>query len=199
MQSSFPWPTIGISYFSIVRAAKNSEKCCSWRCYFARWKSFEIWKLIVREQQSVFNFSLRLRRKTIEACYRIQRLRCFHIAKYMMYALFDISILFSVLLLADIEMYFCEQYALFMRMTRLDVLTWARVRGTHAVTFWNLYSKDWNRLGSMRMNCRPRPWMQIRVGVHFEYRSRSEKSRLEWSIGSATSYILSTKSAFRWF
>lgn len=32
--------------------------------------------------------------------------------------------------------------------------------------------------------------MQMRVGVHFEYRSRSKKSRLEWSMGDAWLPIL---------
>lgn len=58
----------------------------------------------------------------------------------------------------------------------------------HAVTWrFQIYSEDRNlRLRFTRM--------QMRVGVHFEYRSRSEESRFEWSAGSVASHISSTKS-----
>lgn len=83
----------------------------------------------------------------------------------------------SILLLAGIEMYFVlrvhkageREQRVFMRVTHLNVLTWAWMYGTRSdLAFSNLFGRSKSTLRFTRM--------QMRVEVHFEYRSRSEEN-----------------------
>lgn len=163
MQSSSPWPTVGISHFSIARAAKNSEKCCSRRCYFARWNrsKFEN-SLFESDQQFVFNFSFRLR-GTIEACYRIQRIFVVFILRniWCICASWYINFTFSFVVSGHFEMHFCivrgmkrvkrvadGQRVIYARDAPWCINMSASARGTRAVAFRNLFE----RLKSPRFN-----------------------------------------------